>query len=104
MINAPATTVWEVTGDPRRLSAWSPRVRETLLLDSAEEVALGVRFRNQNEHEHLEWTTHGEIVHFEPCRRLAFRVDENWLVWSFTVEPGKGIKDACEQLATRPGE
>lgn len=86
VIHAPVTRVWDAVGDPRQLSAWSPQVRETTLLDGADKVAVGVRFRNQNEHGHLRWTTHGEVVHLEPCRRLAFRLEENWLVWSFTLE------------------
>lgn len=85
VIHAPVATVWEAVGDPRRLSAWSPQVRQTTLLDGADQVAVGVRFRNQNEHGPLEWTTHGEIVQCDPGRRLAFRLEENWLLWSFTL-------------------
>lgn len=98
VIRAPVSRVWDAVCDPRRLSAWSPQVRKTVLLDGADAVAVGVRFRNHNEHGQLEWTTHGEIVHLEPCRTMAFRLQENWLVWSFTVE---AIGDSETRLVQR---
>ncbi|GMA38232.1 polyketide cyclase [Mobilicoccus caccae] len=94
LIDAPPHIVWSMVGDVRRLPEWSPQVRETTLLDGAVHLEVGVRFVNHNESGPLAWTTHGEIVHFEPCRAMAFRLDENWLVWSFTLEetPGPGTR------------
>lgn len=85
-IEALPTTVWELVGDPRRLPEWSPQVRGTSLLDGASDIALGVRFVNRNKENGLEWNTHGQVVRFEPCHMLAFEIEENWLVWSFTLE------------------
>lgn len=86
LIHASKTRVWEAMSDPRRLPEWSPQVRSTTLLDGAEAIAVGVRFVNNNAHGELTWTTHGEVVRFTPGTELAFRVDENWLIWSFTLE------------------
>jgi uncharacterized protein YndB with AHSA1/START domain len=90
-VGAPPAVVWELVRDPRRMAEWSPQVRTSELLDGAEEVALGTRFRNVNvEGEDLEWTTHGEVVRLEPERVVAFRIEENWAVWSLTLEPSPG--------------
>ncbi|MGV7636869.1 SRPBCC family protein, partial [Mycobacterium kansasii] len=32
-----------------------------------------------------EWVTHGEVVRHEPGRAIAFRIEENYTVWSFTL-------------------
>ncbi|GAA1947060.1 hypothetical protein GCM10009689_30300 [Brevibacterium antiquum] len=86
LIHAPLSRVWEVVSDPRRLPEWSPQVRSTTLLDGAAAIAVGVRFVNDNAHGELTWTTHSEVVRYSPGTELAFRVDENWLIWSFTLE------------------
>lgn len=58
----------------------STRLRE------GKEVALGARFTNRNAHGELEWVTHGEVVRFDVQRRLTFRIEENWMLWSFELE------------------
>jgi uncharacterized protein YndB with AHSA1/START domain len=56
--------------------------------EGVDEVRLGVRFTNHNvEGADLRWTTHGEVVRFDPEREVAFRIDENWAIWSFVLEP-----------------
>ena len=86
-IAAPASAVWELVRDPRRMAEWSPQVRSSTLLDGHDEVAVGTRFVNVNEEgSDLEWTTHGEVVRLEPGRSIAFRIEENWAIWSLTLE------------------
>jgi uncharacterized protein YndB with AHSA1/START domain len=98
-IEAPPAVVWELVRDPRRMAEWSPQVRSSSLADVTDgdvhdvdrEISVGTRFVNVNEEgDDLEWTTHGEVVRLDPPRELAFRIEENWAVWSLTLEPLAG--------------
>lgn len=92
-IAAPPAAVWGLVADVRRMPEWSPAVTSVRLRQGFDEVALGTQFTNRNVLGELEWTTHAEIVTWEPERRLAFRVEENWAIWSFTLEPsGEGTR------------
>lgn len=86
-IDASPADVWALVSDVCRMSEWSPQVASTRLRAGFDEVALGTQFTNRNHEGELVWTTHGEIVRFEPERAIAFRVEENWSVWSFLLEP-----------------
>ncbi len=87
-IAAPPAVVWDLVGDPTRMSEWSPQVDSTRLADAgAAGCGVGTRFTNRNVQGELAWITHGEVVRHEPGRALAFRIEENWAVWSFELEP-----------------
>jgi len=86
-IDAPLARVWALVSDVRRYPDWSPQVQSTRLRGGAEDVTLGVQFTNLNRDGDLEWKTTGEIVRFDPEREVAFRVQENWVIWSFSLEP-----------------
>ncbi len=86
-IAAAPEAVWALIGDVRNLSRWSPQVSSTRLSGGAEECAVGTRFTNRNEAGELTWTTHGQITAYDEGRRLAFRVEENYVVWSFELAP-----------------
>lgn len=94
IINAPLAEVWALVGDPRRLADWSPQVVSSEFCDGADAASLGVRFVNHNHDHGMSWSTSAEIVRLVPLREMAFRVDENWLVWSFTLEP-MGAEATC---------
>ncbi|WP_167854085.1 GNAT family N-acetyltransferase [Brevibacterium aurantiacum] len=102
LIHAPSARVWALMHDPRRLPEWSPQVRSTTLLDGAEEIAVGVRFVNDNAQSGLSWTTHCEVVRYLPGTELAFRVDENWLIWSFTLKADGAGKTRVIQRREAP--
>ena len=85
-LDASPTRVWEIVSDVRRMPEWSPQVVSTRLRAGFDAVALGAEFTNRNQHGELEWTTHATVVRFERERELAFRVEENWAVWSFRLE------------------
>ena len=85
-IAASPETVWALVGDPTRMPEWSPQVDSTRLAGDGD-CRLGTRFTNRNVQGELAWITHGEVVRHEPCRALAFRIEENWAVWSFELEP-----------------
>lgn len=85
--------VWALVGDVRRLPDWSPQVDSTRLRSGFDSVRLGTQFTNRNSDGELVWTTHAEVVRFEPGREIAFRVEENWVIWSFTLTPvGDGVE------------
>lgn len=86
-IEAPVARVWELVSDVRRMSEWSPQVTSTRLRAGFDDIALGTQFTNRNVNGEAVWTTHGEIVRFDVEREMAFRIEENWLVWSFELEP-----------------
>ncbi|HJQ04245.1 MAG TPA: SRPBCC family protein [Nocardioides sp.] len=86
-IAAPPAAVWGLVGDVTRMAEWSPQVTSTRLSGEATACGLGTRFTNRNAHGELVWTTHGEIVGYEAERRLAFRVEENFVVWCFDLLP-----------------
>jgi uncharacterized protein YndB with AHSA1/START domain len=86
-IDAPVRAVWNLVSDVRRMPDWSPQVDSTRLRDGFDGVALGAQFTNRNSDGDLVWTTHAEVVRFDPEREIAFRVEENWVIWSFTLAP-----------------
>lgn len=92
-IAASPERVWALVGDVRRLPDWSPQVDSTRLRSGFDSVRLGTQFTNRNSDGELVWTTHAEVVRFEPGREIAFRVEENWAIWSFTLTPvGDGVE------------
>ena len=86
-IAAPVAHVWEMVSDVRRMAEWSPQVTSTRLRAGFDTIGLGTQFTNRNVNGEAVWTTHGEIVRFDHEREMAFRIEENWLIWSFTLEP-----------------
>ena len=86
-IAASPDRVWAMISDVRRMSDWSPQVDSTRLRTGFDRVALGTQFTNRNSDGELVWTTHAEVVRLEPGREIAFRIEENWVIWSFTITP-----------------
>lgn len=86
VIDAPPRSVWELIHDPCRLAEWSPTVESTRYSDGGG-PGEGVRFTNRNRDGELEWTTHGVITRYDEPHVLAFRIEENWAIWSFELEP-----------------
>lgn len=89
-IAAPVAEVWALVSDVRRMPDWSPQVTSTRLRAGFETVELGAQFTNRNIHGELEWNTRAEVVRFTPEQELAFRVEDNWAVWSFQLSPAEG--------------
>lgn len=85
-IEASGNRVWDVISDVRRLAEWSPQVESTRLHGDHDVVELGTRFTNANRHGELTWNTHGTIVTFRPGHEIAFRIEENWVIWSFRID------------------
>ena len=99
-IAAPIDAVWALVSDVRRMNEWSPQVTSTRLSAGFDDVSAGTRFTNRNAHGELVWTTHAEVVAFTApgqTGEVAFRVDENWVVWSFHL----AATDAGTRLTQR---
>lgn len=84
-IAAPPATVWELVSDLRNMRRWSPQNRRTWVIGG--ETKPGARFLNLNRRGLLFWPTQGTVVEVEPEKRIAFRIKENWTVWSYELEP-----------------
>ena len=84
-IAAAPAAVWALVSDVARMSSWSPQVVRTIVRGGP--VQQGTRFFNINHRGPLFWPTRAKVVAFEPHRHFAFRIKENWTVWSFTLEP-----------------
>lgn len=86
-IDATPERVWELIGDLRRMPQWSPQVDSVRLREGFDRIELGAEFTHLNHEGELKWTTHSTIVRFEPEQEIAFRIEENWVVWSFQTTP-----------------
>lgn len=84
-IAAPPATVWSLVADPTRMKEWSPQVVRTFV--RGRPVQEGTRLLNLNRRGPLFWPTTATVVTFDPHVRFAFRVSENWTIWSFLLEP-----------------
>ncbi|HET8961892.1 SRPBCC family protein [Nocardioides sp.] len=83
-VAAPPAQVWSLVTDLPRMSQWSPQVVRTIVRGP---VQLGTKAFNINRRGPLFWPTRTKVVEFEPHREFAFRVKDNYTVWSFTLEP-----------------
>lgn len=89
-IDAPPAQVWALVTDLPRMASWSPQVVKTFVKGPVQE---GTRFRNVNRRGLLVWPTAAKVVRFVPHTEFAFRVKDNFTIWSFTLEPtGTGTR------------
>ena len=82
-IDAPATKVWALVSDLRNMRRWSPQNARTFLRGDG---GVGTRMVNINRRGLLVWPTQSEVVRFAPEKEIAFRVKENFTVWSYELE------------------
>ncbi|BBG01160.1 polyketide cyclase/dehydrase/lipid transport protein [Pseudonocardia autotrophica] len=99
-IEAPPDRVWGLISDVRHMSRWSPQVDSVRLRDGVDQIGPGTEFTNLNHEGELRWTTHGTIVRFTPEQEIAFRIEENWTIWSFRITP---LPDDRTRLIQRRG-
>jgi Polyketide cyclase / dehydrase and lipid transport len=85
-VAADLARVWSLVSDLPRLAEWSPQVARSFVR-GGRPVRLGTRLVNVNRRGPLVWPTRSKVVRFEPHREIAFRVKDNFTVWSFTLEP-----------------
>jgi uncharacterized protein YndB with AHSA1/START domain len=109
-ISAPPERVWELVSDLRNMPRWSPQCRKTIVRGGV--IREGAKLINLNRRGLLFWPTQAMVTELEPERRIAFRIKENWTVWSFELsatpeggtrvvqrrEAPKGIADVSVRL------
>ncbi len=83
-VKAPASTVWALISDFRRMPEWSPQCR---WMKPFGPVRPGTRTLNLNRRNRLFWPTTCTVVEVIPEKKLAFRVNTNHTVWSYELEP-----------------
>jgi len=83
-IDAPASKVWALITDFRRMPEWSPQCR---WMKPFGPVRQGTRTLNFNRRNRLFWPTTCTVIEVIPEKKLAFRVDLNGTVWSYELEP-----------------
>jgi len=83
-IDAPASKVWALITDFRRMPEWSPQCR---WMKPFGPVRQGTRTLNFNRRNRLFWPTTCTVIEVLPEKKLAFRVDLNGTVWSYELEP-----------------
>lgn len=89
-IDAPATKVWALISDFRRMPEWSPQCR---LMKPFGPLRPGIRTLNLNRRNRMFWPTTCTVVEVIPEKKLAFRVNTNGTIWSYELEPnGEGTR------------
>src|SRR5262249_36915889 len=87
-INAPASKVWALISDFRKMPQWSPQCR---WMRPFGPLRQGTRTLNLNRRNLLFWPTTCTVVEVIPEKKLAFRVDTNRTIWSYELESnGRG--------------
>jgi uncharacterized protein YndB with AHSA1/START domain len=96
-IAAPPAEVWKLVSDLRNMARWSPQVVKTFVKAPVTE---GSTMLNINRRGLLVWPTQSKVVRFVPEREIAFRVKENYTVWSYLLEPaGSGTRVTARREA-----
>jgi uncharacterized protein YndB with AHSA1/START domain len=89
-IAAPPAEVWSLVSDLRNMARWSPQVVKTFVKTP---VGEGSTMFNINRRGFLVWPTQAKVVRFAAEEEIAFRVKENFTVWSYRLEPaGAGTR------------
>lgn len=83
-INAPASKVWGLISDFKRMPQWSPQCRWMKPLGP---LRPGTRTININRRGALFWPTSCIVTEVIPDQKLAFRVTTNGTVWSYELQP-----------------
>ena len=89
-IKAPASKVWALISDFRRMPEWSPQCR---WMKPFGPLRQATRTLNLNRRNRMFWTTTCTVVEVIPEKRLAFRVNQNRTIWTYDLEPnGEGTR------------
>ena len=83
-IAAPPAVVWGLVSDLRNMPRWSPQTMKSIRRGG---TGLGARFLNLNRSGLLVWPTQSKVVRFEEGTEIAWRVKENFTIWSIRLEP-----------------
>jgi len=85
-IAAPPAQVWAQISDLRNMAQWSPQTAKSILRGGGAATAEGAKFLNINRMGLLVWPTQSKVVRFQENSEIAWRVKENFTVWSLRLE------------------
>lgn len=88
-IAASPAQVWAQVSDLRNMAQWSPQTAKSFRRGGD---GLGAKFLNVNRKGALVWPTQSKVVRFEApgtdsAGEIAWRVKENFTVWSLRLTP-----------------
>ncbi|MCZ4499443.1 MAG: hypothetical protein JWQ74_1996 [Marmoricola sp.] len=83
-IAAPPAEVWALVADLRSMARWSPQTVRSIPRGGD---GVGARFLNINRLGLKVWPTQSEVVRYTAEKEIAWRVRENFTVWSLRLEP-----------------
>ncbi|MET9493038.1 SRPBCC family protein [Nocardia sp. NPDC006630] len=83
-IAAPPEQVWSIVSDLKRMPEFSPSTVRVLPLGK---IRTGTWVVNLNRDGAKYYPTSSRVVRYEPNRAIAYRMNENRTIWSFTLEP-----------------
>lgn len=86
-IDASPEAVWELVADVTRYGEWSPE-NQGGRWDG--EPGLGARFTGANRRGFMRWSTHCEVIEYDPPHRFGFEVAEARTRWGYRLEPERG--------------
>lgn len=93
LVDAPAEVLWPLVTDLHLLASLSPELQRVELLDGADGVGDGVRFRGHSGHPKAgEWSTVSTVTTWEPLRRFGWQVERDRpegpaATWLFELTP-----------------
>lgn len=76
--------IWPLVSDLPRMASWSPQVVKSVQRGPG---GLGATTVNINRSGWKVWPTRSKVIRFEAPREFAFRVKDNFTVWSYTLQP-----------------
>jgi uncharacterized protein YndB with AHSA1/START domain len=97
-IKAPASKVWALVSDFRRMPQWSPQCR---WMQPFGPLRQGTRTLNLNRRNYLFWPTTCTVTEVIPDQKLAFRVNANGTIWSYELQP---IPEGTRVIESRHAE
>lgn len=89
-INAPAEDVYALVADLPRMGEWSPQTTRVVWRGGATAPTTGAKFRGDNKHGLLRWSTFGTVTVAEPGREFSFEVGFGGLPvarWGYRFTP-----------------
>lgn len=101
-VDAAPSALWDIVRDLRRMPEWSPQVVSVKLRAPDYDIRIGSTFTNLNRLGELEWITHGEVVRYVPEEEIAFRIAENYAIWSFSISTGGASATVLTQRRETP--
>jgi hypothetical protein len=83
--------VWAIAGDVRRTGEWSHECKHVELLDGADAVVVGTRFRGGNVCGRSKWSRTNEVLEVDEGNEIVWRTVPTWLfrdstIWRIRVE------------------